>query len=450
MSPVERVARRTFSSLSVPNYRLYFFGQIVSMSGTWIQSVAQMWLVYQLTGSGVALGVVTALQFTPVLVAGMWGGIVADRFDKRKILIATQSAAALLAALLGILTALGLVELWMIYVLAFALGSVSVIEVPTRQSFVIEMVGEEQLSNAVGLNSTVFTSARVIGPAVAGILIAGVGIAWCFIINAVSFVAVIVSMTKMNPAELHRTAPVERARGQLREGLRYVWNTPILRTSLLMMAIIGTIAFNFRILLPVMAEKEFGGGAGTYGALSAVMGVGTVFGALFAASRTRPTRKTLIYSAIAYGLLICLAGVAPSLSLEMVALVPMGAAGIAFVATANSTLQLNASEAMRGRVMALYSVVFLGSTPIGSPIVGWIGETFGVRAGFFISGFACLLAATYALDVVRKERLARAYATTAEPQETEAVTPDDPAPAGFGGTYPVRKLRAAVRMAARR
>ena len=445
------MARRTFSSLSVRNYRLYFFGQIVSMSGTWIQSVAQMWLVYELTGSGVALGVVTALQFTPVLVAGMWGGIVADRFDKRKILIATQAAAALLAALLGTLTALGMIELWMIYVLAFALGCVSVIEVPTRQSFVVEMVGEDQLSNAVGLNSTVFTSARVIGPAIAGLLIAGVGIAWCFLINAVSFAAVIVSITKMDPAALHRGEPVERAKGQLREGLRYVWNTPILRSSLLMMAIIGTISFNFRILLPVMAEKEFGGGAGTFGLLSALMGVGTVLGALFAASRSHPTRKTLIYSAIAYGVLIVIAGLAPTLTLEMIALVPMGAAGIAFVVTANSTLQLNAKESMRGRVMALYSVVFLGSTPIGSPIVGWIGETFGVRAGFFISGIACLLAAAYAVDVVRRERLVRAEAEEfVEAEDIVPVTPDDPAPAGFGGTYPVRKLRAAVRMATRR
>ena len=445
------MARRTFSSLSVRNYRLYFFGQVVSMSGTWIQSVAQMWLVYELTGSGVALGVVTALQFTPVLVAGMWGGIVADRFDKRKILIATQAAAALLAALLGTLTALGMIELWMIYVLAFALGTVSVIEVPTRQSFVVEMVGEDQLSNAVGLNSTVFTSARVIGPAIAGLLIAGVGIAWCFLINAVSFAAVIVSITKMDPAALHRGEPVERAKGQLREGLRYVWNTPILRTSLLMMAIIGTISFNFRILLPVMAEREFGGGAGTFGLLTALMGVGTVLGALFAASRSRPTRKTLIYSAIAYGVLIVIAGLAPTLTLEMIALVPMGAAGIAFVVTANSTLQLNAKESMRGRVMALYSVVFLGSTPIGSPIVGWIGETFGVRAGFFISGFACLLAAAYAIDVVRRERLARAEVEEiGEGEDVLPVTPDDPAPAGLGGTYPVRKLRAAVRMATRR
>ncbi len=451
MSPVVRAARRTFSSLHVPNYRLYFFGQVVSMSGTWIQSVAQMWLVYQLTGSGIALGVVTALQFTPVLLAGMWGGIVADRFDKRKILVITQAAAATLALVLGLLTAFEAVELWMIYLLAFGLGCISVIEVPTRQSFVIEMVGEDQLSNAVGLNSTVFTSARVIGPALAGLLIAGVGIAWCFLINAFSFAAVIVSLAKMDPERLHRSAPVERSKGQLREGLRYVWNTPILRTSLLMMAIIGTIAFNFRILLPVMAEEEFGGGAGTYGALSALMGVGTVLGALFAASRAEPTRKTLIYSAIAYGVLIIIAGMAPTLRLELIALVPMGAAGLAFVATANSTLQLNADASMRGRVMALYSVVFLGSTPIGSPIVGWIGETFGVRAGFFISGFACLLASAYAIDVVRRERLVRAAEQKQESSdEFEAVTPDDVVPAGAGGSYPTSRFREVVRVALRR
>ena len=449
MSPVVRAARRTFSSLQVPNYRLYFFGQIVSMSGTWMQSVAQMWLVYTLTNSGVALGVVTALQFMPVLLAGMWGGIIADRFDKQKVLIGTQSAAAALALILGLLTAFNAVELWMIYALAFGLGCVSVVEVPTRQSFVIEMVGEDQLANAVGLNSTVFTSARVIGPALAGVVIATVGIAWCFLINAASFVAVIGSLVKMDPNQLRRSRPVERSKGQLREGLRYVWTTPILRTSLLMMALIGTIAFNFRILLPVMAEKVFGGGAATYGTLSAFMGVGTVLGALFAASRARPTRRMLILSALAYGVLIVIAGLAPTLPLELIALVPMGAAGIAFVATVNSTLQLNATAAMRGRVMALYSVVFLGSTPIGSPIVGWIGETFGVRAAFLASGLACLLAAGYALDIVRKER-ARAEVVPGAAGEIEAVTPDDVTPAGTGGSYPVRKIRTAVRTALRR
>ena len=447
MTPLRVVGRRTFSSLRVPNYRLYFFSQIVSMSGTWLQSVAQMWLVYELTGSGVALGLVTSLQFAPVLVAGMWGGIIADRVDKRKVIIATQAAAATLALMLGVLTVTGAVELWMIYALALAFGCVMVIEVPTRQSFVVEMVGPEYVSNAIGLNSTVFTTARVIGPALAGVLIATVGIGWCFLINAVSYLVVIRGLWAMDPTELNRSQPLERGKGQLREGLRYAWSTPILRLSLLLMAVVGTLAFNFRVLLPVMAETEFAGGAGTYGALSAFMGAGTVVGALLAASRKRPTRRMLIGSALAYGILILIAGVAPSLVWEMIALVPMGAAGIAFVATANSTLQLNSADAMRGRVMALYSVVFLGSTPIGGPIAGWVAEQFGVRAGFWLSGVACLVAGGLALRSVRSQRVE--VQTTEE--ETTAVTssPDDAAPAGTG-ERPVRGVLGAVRYALRK
>jgi MFS family permease len=422
LSPLVRIATRTFSSLRVPNYRRYFFGQIVSMSGTWVQSVGQMWLVYELTGSGVALGVVTALQFAPVLVAGMWGGVVADRFDKRKVLMAAQVASASLALALGVLVATGSVRLWMIYALAFALGCVSVVEIPTRQSFVIEMVGPDHLANAVGLNSTVFTAARVVGPAVAGVLISAVGIAWCFFINAASFVAVIGSLASMKADGLYRSEPLERGPGQLRAALRYVWETPALRTTLAMMAVIGTLAYNFRILLPVMVGTEFGGGAATFGALSATLGIGTLLGALVAAGRPRPTRRFLIQSALAYGVLIMVAGAAPGLGFELIALVPMGAAGIAFVATVNSTLQLNSSDAMRGRVMALYSVLFLGSTPIGSPIVGWIGERFGPRAGFFVSGFACLAAAAWALKVVWGERIARGVAE-ASPEVAPATLP---------------------------
>lgn len=445
MSPVLRVAARTFSSLRIRNYRYYFIGQIVSMSGTWMQSVAQMWLVYQLTGSGVALGLVTALQFTPVLLAGMWGGVIADRFNKRKVIIATQSAAATLALLLGVATLTGTVELWMIFALAFGLGCVNAIEVPTRQSFVVEMVGPDQLSNAIGLNSTVFTSARVIGPALAGLLIAAVGIAWCFLINSASFIAVIAGLLLMDPDRLRTPPPVQRAKGQLREALVYVWTNPPLRTALLMMAVVGTLAFNFRILLPVMAEREFGGGAALYGALSAVMGGGTVLGALFAASRTHPTRRLLIQSTIAYGILILVAGVAPTPPLEMAALIPMGAAGIAFIATANSTLQLNSSDEMRGRVMALYSVVFLGSTPIGSPIVGWIAERFGVRAGFFVSGAACLLAGAWAVRVVWRERAARAP----DGAGVDTTSPDDP-PGAQVPAAAMQRLRTVVRFALRR
>ncbi len=447
MTPLRVVGRRTFYSLRVPNYRLYFFSQIVSMSGTWMGSVAQMWLVYELTGSGVALGIVTALQFAPILIAGMWGGIVADRFDKRRVIIVTQAASAVIALVLGVLTVTGAIELWMIYALAFTFGCVALIEVPTRQSFVIEMVGSEYLSNAVGLNSTVFTSARVVGPALAGLLIATVGIAWCFLINAASYLVVIAGLRAMDPDQLHRSEPAQRGKGQLREGLRYVWSTPILRLSLLLMTVVGTLAFNFRVLLPVMAETEFAGGAGTYGALSAFMGAGTVMGALLAASRVRPTRRMLIGSALAYGVLIMIAGAAPTLAWEMVALIPMGAAGIAFVATANSTLQLNSDDAMRGRVMALYSVVFLGSTPIGGPIAGWVAEQYGVRAGFWLSGLACLIAGGFALRAVRNESLTSEEAAGSSPVST--TTPDDAAPAG-ASERPVRRVLGAVRYALRK
>jgi MFS family permease len=422
MSP-RAIARRTFRSLRVRNYRLYFFGQIVSMSGTWMQNVAQMWLVFQLTGSGVALGITSALQFVPVLFFGAWGGLVADRVDKRKVLIGTQAASATLAATLCTLTAAGAIELWMIYGLALALGFVTVVEVPVRQSFVIEMVGPDELGNAVGLNSTVFTSARVLGPAMAAILISSLGIAWCFGLNAISYLAVIAGLRAMDTDELRTVPRVPHTKGQLREGLTYVWRHRELRTALGLMAVVGTLAFNFRVLLPMMAERVFQGGAGTYGALATVMGIGTVFGALLVAGRGQPSRRMLIGSAFAYGALICIAAIAPNLATEMIVLAPMGAAGIAFVATANSTLQLASSDSMRGRVMALYSVVFLGSTPIGGPIVGWVAEWLGVRAGFLVGGVSCIVAALW---VARKPLRARLRGRM-DRAEVPATVPEDPA-----------------------
>ncbi|MGH2820115.1 MAG: MFS transporter [Actinomycetota bacterium] len=447
MSPLIRAAERTFSSLRIRNFRLYFIGQIISMAGTWGQSVAQMWLVYELSGSEAALGLVTALQFSPVLVAGMWGGVIADRFDKRKVLVVAQSIYAGLALTLGLVTATGVVELWMVFALAFGLGCVSSFEVPTRQSFTVEMVGPDQLTNAVGLNSTIFTSARVMGPAIAGVLISTVGIAWCFLLNAASFLAVIAGLVLMDPDDLMPAAPAGKAKGQLREALRYVWHTPVLRSTMGMIALIGTLAFNFRVLLPVMAKVEFGGGAGTYGALSAFMGGGTMIGALYVAGRRAPTRRFLIGAAFAYGVFILAAGAAPALGLEFAALVPMGAAGIAFVATANSTLQLNASDAMRGRVMALYSVVFLGTTPIGSPIVGWMADAVGARAGFVLSAVACLAACAWGLKVGPEGGRAPAPGT-----EIPAVasTPEDVEPGPSGGAPAYGRLRSAVRFALRR
>ena len=397
MTALAIATRRTFRALRIRNYRLYFLGQIVSFSGTWMQTVAQMWLVLRLTGSGTALGITTALQFTPMLLAGAWGGVLADRVDKRRLLMCTQSVQALLALVLGTLVITGKAELWMVYALAFALGCVIVADNPTRQSFAIEMVGPDDLTNAVGLNSTIFTAARVIGPALGGVVIAAFGVALCFFFNAFSYLAVIGALAAMNPDELHRSEPIERAGGQLREGLRYAWQTRALRLPLLMMVVIGTLAFNFRVLLPLMAESVFSGGAGTYGILSAMLGAGTLLGSLGIAGRARPTLKVLLGAALAYGVLIILGGLAPTLGLELMVLVPMGAAGLAFAATANAMLQLNADANMRGRVMALYAVVFLGSTPIGGPIIGLVAEHLGVRAAFHLGGVATIIASLAAI-----------------------------------------------------
>lgn len=416
--------RRMFRSLNIRNYRVYFFGQIISMIGTWTQVTAQMWLVLQLSGSAVAMGITAALQFLPVLLAGAWGGVLADRADKRKVLIATQGAGASLALVLAVLTLTGVVELWMVYVLAFLFGVVLVADHPVRQSFVMEMVGPEDLPNAVGLNSTVFTTARIVGPALAAILISTAGIGWAFMINAASYLAVIRALRAMRVDELRRAERVERAKGQLVEGLRYVWSTPLLRSSLLLMAVVGTLAFNFRVLLPLMAEVAFNGDAGTYGLLSSTMGGGTFVGALIATWISRPTRALLVGAAFTFGILIVAAGAAPSLPLELVALFLLGAASIVFIATANSTLQLNSTDAMRGRVMALYSVVFLGSTPIGSPLVGLIAEHFGPRAALLVAGVATILGGVVALRGLRRARAARAA------REEPKVT----GPAGISGS----------------
>ena len=412
MSPLVRFTRRTFRSLRVRNYRLYFFSQIVSMTGTWMQSVAQIWIVLSLTHSGVALGIVTGLQFAPILLLGAWTGLLADRVDKRRLVIATQTAAAILAFVLGMLVAFDAVELWMIYALAFGLGIATALEIPARQSFVIEMVGADELVNAVGLNSTVFTGARVIGPAVAAGLISTAGVAWCFFLNAASFVAVIVALGRMDPDELQPAPRVPKTKGQVREGFRYVRSKPELMLALMLMAVVGTLAFNFRVLLPLMATDVFGGGAGVYGTLSAIMGVGAVVGALGAAASRRPTKRLLVGSGVAFGALIIGAAYAPSLVPEALILIPLGAVSMIFIATCNSTLQLNSSDAMRGRVMALYSVLFLGTTPIGGPLVGWLAEVIGPRATFASTGAATLAAAVVAGVGLRRKQLARGEAAS--------------------------------------
>jgi MFS family permease len=392
---------RTFRSLTIRNYRLFFGAQVVSWTGTWIQWVGQAWLVLRLTHSGLALGLTTAFQWLPVLLFGAWGGVLADRFPKRRVLLATNAAAGVLALILGLATLGGGVSLWLIMIVAFALGIVTAVDNPTRQAFTLEMVGADQVPNAVSLNTFVFTIARVLGPAVAGILIATIGIGPCFLINAASFVPVLVALWAMRGSELNTTDPVARAKGQIREGFRYVASVPILRTLLLMMAVIGTLTYNFHVILPLLARFTFHGGARTYGILSAFLGVGMLIGSLVSASRAHPTLRFLLVSGFSLGFFIVVASLVPTFPLELVSMVPLGASSMAFVSTLNATLQLNASDDMRGRVMALYFVVFLGSTPIGAPIVGWIAQQFNPRAALGLGGIATIGSCAYAWSRLR-------------------------------------------------
>lgn len=405
LAAVGRVAADTFASLRVRNYRLYFIGQVVSLSGSWMQRVAQSWLVLHLTGSGLALGVVAALQFLPILLFGAMGGLLADRRDKRRLLLVTQSLMGLLALVLGLLTLTGAVRLWMVYLLALLLGGVTAIDNPARQSFVIEMVGRRQLTNAISLNSAVFTGARVVGPAIAGLLITVVGTGWCFVLNAASVAAVLVALAAMNSTLLHRSEAPPKTQGQLLEGFRFVWSRPDLRTPLALLAVVGTLALNFTVILPLLARNTFHGDASTYGMLFAVLGVGSLAGALFTASRREPSIRLLIGALGFFGLFMLGAAAAPTLPLEIAALIPMGVAALTFQTTTNSLIQLRAEPALRGRVMALYSVVFLGTAPIGAPIVGWVAQQFGPRAGLALGGTAVLVAAVFALWLARSRHV---------------------------------------------
>jgi MFS family permease len=410
-----------FSSLSNRNYRRYFSGQAVSLIGTWMQTVAQSWLVLQLTHSGTALGLVVALQTLPVLLLGPYGGVVADRVDKRKLMMALQSMMGVLALVLGVLTLTHVVTLWEVYALAFLLGLNNTFENPARQAFVLEMVGPTDLRNAVSLNSVLVNAARAVGPAVAGIIIALGGTGICFLINAVSFVAVVMSLMRLDVSKLSPTPPTSRGKGQVREGLAYVKSTPELAGPLLMMALVGCLAYEFQVVLPVVAAQTFHGDSAVYGFLTAAMGVGAVIGGLYVAARGKTGLRALTLSAAVFGVVIAAAAAAPVLWMELVALALVGAASVGFLSKGNSTLQLTATPQMRGRVMALWAVAFLGSTPIGGPIAGWIADTFGGRAGLALGAGACLVAAGLgALVLARTRKRALAAAPLADS--------DDPTP----------------------
>jgi MFS family permease len=420
---VELATRRTFRSLRVRNYRLFFFGQLVSVSGTWMQQIAQDWLVLRLSGRALPVGIATALQFLPTLLFGFWTGLAADRLDKRRLLVGAQIAMGGLALVLGVLTVTGAVRVWMVYVLAFLLGCAMTVDMPARQAFVVEMVGPDKVVNAVSLNSAMFNSARVVGPAFAGVLISAFGIAPAFFVNAVSFLAVIAALLAMDPSRLHRGAPAPRSPGQVRAGISYVWATPVLRSTLLLVAIVGTLTLNSRVVLPLLARFTFDGDASLYGTLASVMAVGSVVGALGVARRGRPTRRLLLGAATAFGVSATLAAVAPSVGTELVALCLLGGTSIAFLATANSTLQLNSSSAMRGRVMALYGLLFLGTTPLGSLLVGWLAERYGPRSGLVLAGVGALVAVAVAAVADALHRRTAETAETAEGEPSAAPSP---------------------------
>ena len=383
---------RSFASLRIPNYRRYFTGQLVSLSGNWMQMVAEMWVVLTLTGSGVAVGVTTALQFLPMLVFGAFGGLIADRVPKRRLLLVTQ-ALHMIAPLAMLTLALeGVLAPWMVFGLVFVRGCVNAVDYPTRQAFVMEMVGSKRVVNAVSLNSVLVHSARVVGPAFAGVLIATVGVEPCFALNALSFAVMFVALLGMDASKLRAPELVPRAPGAVRAGLAYVRRTPELWIPLALMAVVGTLGFNFQAILPLLARFTFDGGPGAYAALVSAMGLGAIVGALVNGARGSVTPVLLVGAALGFGVLSLIAAGAPTLALELVVLAPLGAATVTLAASVNSALQLASEPNMRGRVMALYSVVFLGSTPIGGPLAGWLAEAIDPRAALVMAGIGALVA----------------------------------------------------------
>ena len=405
------------SSLRQRNYRLFFFGQLVSVAGTWMQTVAQSFVVLDLTHSGTQLGLTSAARFLPMFLFGPIGGVFADRMDRKRVLYVTQTLSGLLAGVFAVTVGTHSIRLWIVYLLALALGFVNVFDNPARQSFISEMVSAEDLPNAVTLNSVAMNMARVFGAALGGVIAAAIGLALCFTFNALSFGAVLVSLAAMRGSEMFPAKRVSRQKRQVRQGLRYVRSTPELFIPLLMIAVIGTLAWEFQVSLPLMASEVFHGGAASYGVMASVMGGGAVVGGLISAARSRPRTRALCLAAIGWGIAILAAAVAPSMALELAALVFVGYGSITFNSLAKTTLQLGARPEMRGRVMALWALAWLGSTPIGGPIIGWAGQAIGARWALVIGGLATLACGILALPALT--RIDRRASRTADPAQAD-------------------------------
>ena len=406
----------TFRSLRNYNYRLFYFGQMISLTGTWMQTIGQAWLVLDLTHSPFALGTVTMLQFLPVSLFVLLGGVLADKVPKRGLLVFTQTAAMAQAFVLAFLTWSGLIALWQIYVLATMLGLTTALDNPTRQAFVVEMVGRDDVVNAVALNSSLFNSARLIGPALGGVIIAAVGIAATFFINGVTFIAVIVGLLLMKPGLLHSVprGGSGRTLEQLVEGLRYSLRTPAILFVLILVALIGTFGYNFTVVLPLLARNVLHVGSIGFGTMASAMGVGSLAAALALATLRRASQRTLLMGAVAFSILLAAVAASGWYALTLVLLVALGVASIAFTATANSSLQITAPDHLRGRVMSLYVLLFLGSTPIGGELTGVMAEHIGVRLTLGIEAAICAVGIAAALAYLGSQRAARRAGIPAE------------------------------------
>ncbi|MFD7508173.1 MFS transporter [Streptomyces sp. NPDC059853] len=418
----------TFSSLAVRNYRLFFIGGSISNIGTWMQRIAQDWLVHELTGSATAVGITTALQFLPMLMFGLYGGVLADRFDKRRLLFITQASLGITGLLLGLLTISGHVNVYHVYALAFVVGLVTVVDNPTRQTFVADMVGPRLLPNAVSLNSANFHSARLIGPAVAGVLITAVGGGWAFIVNGLSFSAPIVGLLLMRSGELSRPRRAARKKGQLREGLRYVGSRPDLLWPIVLVGFIGTFGFNFPVWAIAFTDGVFDAGAGSYGLLNSLMGGGSVAGALLAARRGSRRMRFTFAAAALFSAVLMVASAAPFFWVYALLMVPLGLTAMTFQVTANAGIQLASDPEMRGRVISLFMMVFMGGTPIGAPVVGWVTDHFGPRVGMLSGGAVCLLATAALAMVLARIGGLRLRIDLRAGRRAVALVPRDPQP----------------------
>ncbi|MFL5737336.1 MAG: MFS transporter [Actinomycetota bacterium] len=396
--------RATFRSLSVRNFRLFFTGQLISQVGNWLTSVGLVLFVLHRTHSGIAIGLLTAAQFGPILLLGAWAGLVADRSNKRKLLLTTQTLEMVQSFGLAALAFWPGAPLWSFYTVAFAGGVMLAFDNPTRRSFVSEMVPESQLQNAVSLNAALMTSSRIVGPALAGLLSVTVGFGWCFAIDGVSYFAVIACLLMMRTAELHRAPVTERARGQVRAGLRYVRRTADLWVPLVMLAVIGTLTFNFSVVLPLMIERTLGGTDATYTAVYSVLSVGSLLGALAASHRNRVEVRTMATSALVFGVAMLAFSTAPDVAVAYPLALLVGFASVWFMTASTAMMQLRSDPRMRGRVLALQAIVLIGTTPVGGPLLGYVSDALGARCGIVLGGIAAIGAAVYGYVAGRRIR----------------------------------------------